>query len=288
MAKRAIKLFHVLFLFCFPTIQSTINYRHTQHLKFPALTSPPSQTYSPFYLAPPPTRVQTPNCSLHIMSLHGAKAAAAAAFTVPFLLTRPCRLPFAQASLRSPRPYLRPSAPRYDNIQRPLMTTTSPTPSPTPTPNAPSFESQLKRPTVSSEITLLYDGECPLCMKEINFLRARQERLKCSKLCFVDISSGDYEASQHGGVDYETAMGSMHAVLRDGTVVTGVGVFRLAYEAVGLGWVYAVTKIPGVGWVADRVYDVWARWRLRLTGRPELGVIMETRRDRVEKGCKRD
>lgn len=123
-------------------------------------------------------------------------------------------------------------------------------------------------------------------MKEINFLRTRHSRLDSTTLTFVDISSPDYDASQHADVDYKTAMGSMHAVLSDGSVVTGVPVFRLAYEAVGLGWVYAMTKLPIVGWLADRVYDLWARWRLRMTGRPDLETIMEMRRERVEKGCK--
>jgi hypothetical protein len=38
------------------------------------------------------------------------------------------------------------------------------------------------------------------------------------------------------------AMDRIHAILPDGTVVTDVEVFRRLYEAVGLGWVYAVTK----------------------------------------------
>ena len=47
------------------------------------------------------------------------------------------------------------------------------------------------------------------------------------------------------------AMGEIHAILPDGRVVTNVEVFRRLYDAVGLGWVYAVTKIKPVGAVAD-------------------------------------
>lgn len=41
-------------------------------------------------------------------------------------------------------------------------------------------------------------------------------------------------------------MERIHAVLPDGTVVRDVEVFRRAYEAVGLGWVYAATKYEPV------------------------------------------
>lgn len=55
-------------------------------------------------------------------------------------------------------------------------------------------------------------------------------------------------------------------------------VFRAVYEAVGLGWVYAITKIPIVLTLANKVYDVWASNRTQLTGREALSVIVERRR----------
>ena len=62
-----------------------------------------------------------------------------------------------------------------------------------------------------------------------------------------------------------------------------VEVFRRLYESVGLGWVYAVTKVPAVGRAADAVYDVWAKYRLPITGRPGLVEVMRTRE---EAGCR--
>eukprot|EP00887_Chlorella_sp_A99_P007631 scaffold20.g7631.t1 len=69
-------------------------------------------------------------------------------------------------------------------------------------------------------------------------------------------------------------MERIHAVLPSGQVVTDVEVFRRCYEAVGLGWVYAVTRIPAVESLANQVYNVWARWRLPITGRPDLAVVL--------------
>ena len=44
-----------------------------------------------------------------------------------------------------------------------------------------------------------------------------------------------------------TGMKYIHAVLPNGEVVKGVEVFRRIYEVIGLGWVYAVTKLPLIG-----------------------------------------
>jgi hypothetical protein len=56
-----------------------------------------------------------------------------------------------------------------------------------------------------------------------------------------------------------------------------VEVFRRLYEMVGLGWVYAITKVPGIGGAADAVYDLWAKYRLPITGRPDLLEVVKRR-----------
>lgn len=131
-------------------------------------------------------------------------------------------------------------------------------------------------------LTLLYDGECPLCMKEVNMLRRRSDA-RGGTLGFIDIAELDFE-EMGVGVDYETAMGKIHAVRPDGSLVVGVQVFRDAYEAVGLGWVYSVLRIPGAPWLAERVYDVWADKRLQLTGRDTLEAIVRSRNEK--RSCK--
>mmetsp|Transcript_150 Transcript_150/g.543 ORF Transcript_150/g.543 Transcript_150/m.543 type:complete len:242 (-) Transcript_150:269-994(-) len=124
----------------------------------------------------------------------------------------------------------------------------------------------------SWEIRMLYDGDCPLCMREVDMFRRMDK--EAGKIDFVDISSEDYDPSKNMGLEFETAMKSIHAVLPDGKVILGVEVFRRLYEAVGLGWVYAITKNPTVGALAERVYDFWARNRMAVTGRPNLQVIL--------------
>lgn len=132
----------------------------------------------------------------------------------------------------------------------------------------------------SWQIKLLYDGECPLCLREVNFLRKRDAGR--GRVKFVDITDDDYTPEAHGGVDFETAMGRIHAVLPDGTVIKNIEVFRRVYEILGMGWIYAATKLPVIGWIVDTLYEIWADWRLALTGRPDLASIIADRQKRLE------
>ncbi|XP_019197282.1 PREDICTED: uncharacterized protein At5g50100, mitochondrial [Ipomoea nil] len=139
------------------------------------------------------------------------------------------------------------------------------------------------------KIKMLYDGECPLCMREVDMLRERNRSYGTIK--FVDISSDEYLPEENQGLDYETVMGRIHAILSDGTVVTDIEAFRKLYEAVDLGWVYAITKYEPVATIADAVYGVWAKYRLQITGRPPLEEVLEARRKKEElckdsKSCK--
>ena len=73
-------------------------------------------------------------------------------------------------------------------------------------------------------------------------------------------------------------MKKIHAITATGDVVVGMEVFRQVYEAVGLGWVWRFTQWPAFRPAFDRFYDVWAGWRMRLTGRPELEEVFRQRK----------
>ena len=134
--------------------------------------------------------------------------------------------------------------------------------------------------TPSWQIKLLYDGECPLCVREVNFLKKRDAGR--GLVAFVDIADDRYTPEAHGGIDYKTAMGRIHALLPDGTIIKNVEVFRFVYETLGMGWVYAATKLPIIGAIVDTLYSIWADWRLTLTGRPDLATIVSDRQKQIE------
>lgn len=140
-----------------------------------------------------------------------------------------------------------------------------------------SIESTALSPTW--QIKLLYDGGCPLCLHEVNFLA--QKDAGRGLVNFVDIADDNYDPVKHGGVDFVTAMGRIHAVLPDGSIIKNVEVFRRIYSILGIGWIYAPTRWPILGPIIDRVYDIWADWRLRVTGRPDIETLIMQRQERL-------
>ena len=125
-----------------------------------------------------------------------------------------------------------------------------------------------------TKLTLLFDGGCPLCQREVSFLRSR-DSLK--SISFVDIDSPSYNPELFGGISYREAMGRMHAITSSGEVLKDIRVFQQAYQLVGLGWVYAPSTWPVLGTWADGLYRLWANCRLTFTGRPPLDQLCKAR-----------
>jgi predicted DCC family thiol-disulfide oxidoreductase YuxK len=88
------------------------------------------------------------------------------------------------------------------------------------------------------------------------------------RLALEDIAAPGFDAGRYG-VSRAQLMARIHAVLPDGSLVEGVEAFRRAYAAVGLGWLVAPTAWPGLRSVFDAAYGVFARNRLRWTGRAD-------------------
>lgn len=114
------------------------------------------------------------------------------------------------------------------------------------------------------QIRVLFDGDCPLCSREIRFLK-RLDRGR-GRIDFEDIADPCFDSGIYG-LDTGDVIARIHGVLPDGTVVHGMEVFRRAYAAVGIGWLMAPTGWPGLRRLADLAYRIFARNRLRWTGR---------------------
>lgn len=112
----------------------------------------------------------------------------------------------------------------------------------------------------SWKITIFYDGACPICSREINFLRRRNKR---GTVRFENTAAAGFDPLHYGlPATHERII---HAMLPDRSLVTGLEVFRRVYREVGLGWLLAPT-----GWVIfrpifDRLYLVFARNRLKIS-----------------------
>ncbi|WP_445368465.1 thiol-disulfide oxidoreductase DCC family protein [Methylomonas sp. BW4-1] len=108
--------------------------------------------------------------------------------------------------------------------------------------------------------TLLYDGRCPICRKEVNWLQSRNKQ---NKLGLQDIHAEGFNPADYGK-SLDELMAEIHGVNPDGRVIKGMPVFYAAYSAVGLGWLMAPTRWPLLKPLFDRLYALFARHRLRL------------------------
>lgn len=113
------------------------------------------------------------------------------------------------------------------------------------------------------QIEVFFDGDCPLCRREISMLR-RLDRKK--RICFTDIATEDFDPSRYG-TSYQQLMTEIHARTPNGTWITGVEVFRRLYGAVGFRWLVPVTRLPGISCGLEFGYQIFARNRLNWTGR---------------------
>jgi len=115
----------------------------------------------------------------------------------------------------------------------------------------------------SHTIEMFYDGDCPLCVRETRML-SRMDRHK--RIRFTNIAAPDFSPVSVGKTQDEF-MAEMHGRMADGSWVKGVEVFRQLYSAVGFGPIVWLTRLPIMKQMLNAGYYVFAKNRLRLTGR---------------------
>ena len=113
------------------------------------------------------------------------------------------------------------------------------------------------------EVEIFYDGECPLCTREVRLLRRLDKK---QRVHFTDIASADFDPAPLG-LSQAALMAEIHGRLPDGQLVRGVEVFRRVYAAVGLRALARISRWPGLAPALEAGYRVFARNRLKLTGR---------------------
>jgi predicted DCC family thiol-disulfide oxidoreductase YuxK len=113
------------------------------------------------------------------------------------------------------------------------------------------------------EVEVFFDGGCPLCRREIALLQRLDRR---RRIRFTDIALPDFDAASLGQTQ-DDLMREIKGRLPDGTWISGVEVFRRLYAAVGFRWLVPVTRLPGIRQLLHIGYRIFARNRLKLTGR---------------------
>ena len=113
--------------------------------------------------------------------------------------------------------------------------------------------------------TMFHDGACPLCSREVAMLKNRDKQ---KKIRFIDTTSAEFNPKNYGISSDPNRL--IHGMMKDGTIVVGVEVFRQVYKEIGLGWLLAPTAWPVFRPIFDFAYRVFARYRIplgRLFGR---------------------
>ena len=116
----------------------------------------------------------------------------------------------------------------------------------------------------STHFEVFFDGGCPLCRREIAFLRKRDRhgRLRCS-----DLGAPGFDAEATTGRSTAELMDRIHGRMPSGAIVEGVEVFRNLYAAIGFTRLVAWSRLPVLSRILDWLYGAFARNRLWLTGR---------------------
>ncbi len=106
-------------------------------------------------------------------------------------------------------------------------------------------------------LTVLYDGACPLCRREIGVYRDLQPN---APLRFADIS--DQSLTLPSGTTREQLMERFHVRSSDGRLLSGARAFLALWAALpGWRWLAVVGRLPGAAWSMERLYRFFLHWR---------------------------
>ncbi len=135
------------------------------------------------------------------------------------------------------------------------MVNTPPTPETPATPPAPAGTDP------PPALTVLYDGACPLCRREIGVYRGLQSQ---QPVCFADVSSTDLPLPRALPPDTTRAqlLARFHVQRADGSLLSGAQAFLELWAALpGWRWLARAGRLPGMPWLLERGYRAFLHLR---------------------------
>ena len=130
---------------------------------------------------------------------------------------------------------------------------------------------------MQDKFIFLFDGGCPLCLRETRFLKKKDSS---NKINFIDINNKSYNPSLYKDISYVEAMSNLHGILENGDIIKGLDVLAYSYELIGLGWVYYPLKIEFIAPLLRLFYQYWAKYRLKITGRSNIEKLCVSKCDK--------
>jgi predicted DCC family thiol-disulfide oxidoreductase YuxK len=106
-------------------------------------------------------------------------------------------------------------------------------------------------------LTVLYDGACPLCRREISVYRGLRPN---TPVCFADVS--DAALPLPSGTTREQLLARFHVRSREGQLLSGAQAFLALWAALpGWRWLAWAGRLPGAAWTIERKYRLFLHWR---------------------------
>ena len=107
-------------------------------------------------------------------------------------------------------------------------------------------------------VVLIYDGECSVCRKAVDWIRARSAP---GGFDFLSFHSGELER-RFPLLDREACRKAAHLVLPDGTVLAGERIAPEVFARLpGYAWLARLLRFPGVRIFSRAFYRRFARRR---------------------------
>jgi predicted DCC family thiol-disulfide oxidoreductase YuxK len=103
------------------------------------------------------------------------------------------------------------------------------------------------------ELTVCYNGACPVCRAEIEHYR--QRAIDGAALTFLDVAANP-EAAAKLGLDGERPFRRLHTVDGGGKIVGGIGAFVAVWGRLpGYGWLARLMERPTARAAAELAYE---------------------------------
>lgn len=113
--------------------------------------------------------------------------------------------------------------------------------------------------TISTKLTIYYDGSCPLCLAEIIFLQQHNRR---ALLDFVNLQDLDSSCTD---INCELALKTIHARLGDNHIITGPEVFYEAYKRTDLRAINYLFSLRSFRYLYAKCYVLFAKYRHQIS-----------------------
>ncbi|MBM4226238.1 MAG: DUF393 domain-containing protein [Gammaproteobacteria bacterium] len=111
------------------------------------------------------------------------------------------------------------------------------------------------------QLTVLYDGACPLCRREILHVKNLAQHRPESGLCFLDLSRMDAEPLLPS-TERSMLLARFHVQRPDGSKISGAAAFVAMWRRLpGWRWLAKLSDLPGMLVLMEWVYRAFLRVR---------------------------